>query len=139
MKNRCIWCNKRDNDLKEITVTVSNRFASKPREEKFSIHVEHEGVFRKFNEYSQRFSKLFLILVGVSLLTMVLLQIVLVVVDKTLGIVGIGLAAIFLGSLVIVFPFSTPETVMIFGLKTAIKLVRGAGLVVGVWVVTLAF
>lgn len=142
MENRCIWCNKKDNSLKEIVVTASNRFGSKPREKIFFVHPEHEITFRAFNQYSEKFNKLFLVLIGIALLAMILLQIVLVAVNQNLGIIGVGVAVIFLGILVIVFPFSTPETVMLFGLKSAIKLVRVVGLVavgLGGWVVTLAF
>lgn len=130
MEGRCIFCNRDGGDLRKVTVATRNRFLLKPAQKEFVVHREHEAAFVRFNERVLRSGRLFLTAIGVCLLAMVALEIALVAGARTVGVVGIGLAAVVMGIVLAALPFSTPETVALFGIRTAARLVRLTGAVV---------
>lgn len=117
MQKRCIWSNEKGDHLKEIKVTTLSPFATRTREETVFISPEHESEFRRFNTYELRYGRLFvaIILAGTVLLTAFALA------GSSLG---AGLTTIAMGILTLLFPFATPETVRIHGLRSSIQMAR---------------
>ena len=125
MMHKCIWCNKESEQIKEITVLAKNRFGVKPREVNCFVCSKHEEKFRKFNDRVRRYSLVFIGLVIISLIA-------LMGVNCWRGDNGIAtylsIASIaFMGLVFIVFPFSTPETVLMIGFAKSIIVVRIIG------------
>jgi predicted nucleic acid-binding Zn ribbon protein len=133
MKEHCIWCNRRDESLRQIVVVVPNRLGLRPRERAlFICSSDCEHRLRKFNDHVRRFGFLFLSLIGLSLASLVALLFVL---PKALIPVGLGSIISFIGAALMVFPFPTPETVRLLGVRRSVALVRSLGvllLVMGV-------
>ena len=141
MEGRCIWCNKVGGDLRQTTIVARHRLLSMPAQTEFLVHGEHEDAFKRFNERVGRSGRFFLMAIGVCLLAMVALEIALVAGARTVGVAGIGLAVVVLGIVLSVLPFSTPQTVALFGARTAARLVRIAGVLaigLGLFVMLLA-
>lgn len=132
MKKTCIWTNLKTEKAKEITIKTVNRFGGGVHEKKVYILPEYEQQFRKFNAYVLRYSKFFLILVlGLPVIPIVLtFFLYLEFITGTLILFVTGLVTFSIGITLILFPFSTPETVNIFGLKRAISIVRIMGVLV---------
>lgn len=130
---RCIWSNERHDDLKEVTVLTRDRFARNPQPRTFYVMPEQEEQFRRFSAFALRYSPLFLILMAALLLAMIVLSV--------LGSeVAVGVTVVLIGLLFVVFPFSTPETVQMMGLRKSIRLARGLGVLtaaLGAWIISL--
>ncbi|MEW6555782.1 MAG: hypothetical protein AB1349_00330 [Elusimicrobiota bacterium] len=121
MKKRCIWTNRKSDNLKEIIVKVPNRIGLKPQERTFYILPEYESNFRRFAEYVTKYAILFLLLVLGSIIA--------IIIFGTVGIqTAFNITVIFLGVLTILFPFATPETVAMCGVRISIWLARVCGL-----------
>lgn len=121
MQKRCIWSNEKGEHLKEITVTTLSPFATRTREETVFVSPEHEREFRRFNAYELRYGRLF---VGIILAGTVLLA------AFALGgsSLGAGLTMIAIGVVTLLFPFATPQTVRIHGLRRSIQMSRRLGM-----------
>jgi len=130
MNGRCIWCHGEGGSLKEVTAVTPNRLLLRRQERTFLVHAEHEQAFLAFNERVNRFGWLFLGSIVACILAMVALEVVLVAGNKAAAVVGIGALTAVLGAVMVALPFSTPETVAIFGLRRASRIVRTMGAVV---------
>ena len=105
-------------------------FSSTPCSQLFYVHPQHEEAFLRNHERIQRRGRQ-LVLIVVSLLVVVPgVEIVTVVLGAlSVGIVIIGIAVSLLGVVFILYPFATPETVALLGLRRSIIVVRWCGLV----------
>ncbi len=138
MSTSCRWCGSSDGELKTITVETPTRFATSTKEETMSVHPEHESELRAFNKEVQAHGKRFLTL---SLFFGVVLPMIglggLPFVSGAVVSSVIGLSTLALGVVLYLYPFATPETVEMLGVKKSVRLVRilAIGIVpLGLWI-----
>jgi hypothetical protein len=120
MSERCIWSNEQDEGTRPITLRTRGR---PPREEIVNVCQAHEAAVRRIHVRSQRFGAVLLASFGVS---------VVVIIGSTLAGVGagIGLGVILFGIAILVLPFPTPQTVEAVGMRKAIWVARGIGVLI---------
>lgn len=123
---RSIWTGRHTDRLVEVTVPGISRFGKVRGVLQVLVEPEHEAETRRFFDYAARFGRLFLALVLVS--TAILLAGAFVSPrDFVAGQLLVALGLLALGGVVLVFPFATPETVAMVGLRRSIRLARAAG------------
>jgi len=127
MTSKCIWSNKEDERVKEITVLATDSFGLNPQEKTFFVLPEYEDDFRRFMDREVRYSRLFLGLVGLSLLILLVGVLLSAAEGGHPGPTVIGFSLLFLGVVIILLPFSTPETVRMMGIAKAVRFVRFFG------------
>ena len=121
---KCSWCNKQNNELKEIAILSTNLFASKRREISYFVCPEHEPKLRKFYDRVRRYALLFLGLITLSLIGLI---------TPTMYSDSYWSGYLFItsfasiGLILILFPFCTPETIAMTGAAKSIKIVRIMG------------
>lgn len=119
---RCIWCNSRDKQMREIRVIVRDRFGMHPHEERFLVcSLDCEQHFTKFAAYARRFVPLFL---GFILGCVLILMFSPIFLPPKI----LPLFFVYAGVVILIFPFATPETVKIFGVRKSIMMVRGVSI-----------
>ena len=121
MSERCIWSNRKDPGTREITLTPVNRLS---RPETVWVCPAHEPQFRAFHAYAERYGGWFLALFGL-LVSGAFLSIPLGISEEIVA----GVIAFCFGALMVVFPFATPQTVQMLGVRTSVLLVRVGGVV----------
>lgn len=150
MARRCVWCNRADAPLESIRVRTREPLQGAPSEMKVSVHPAHETAVRRY--YARRRTQAptsFSVLIGIAGgLTVISVGgiIVLGVFPGASGVVSAlllaccGLALSGIGATVIARPFSTPETIVLFGIRRSKQIMRGtglacigAGLALGLW------
>ena len=118
---RCVWCHKSGGTLKTLPARVPNTLGT-VGEVSVAVHPEHEAELSRFLAYQRRYARLFLLLV--------LLGVVALLIFAALGWeAGATSVIAYYGVLFIVFPFATPTTVEMIGMKSSVRLVRVAGFV----------
>lgn len=127
MEGRCIWCNKVGGELRQTTVATRHPLLFSTAQGEIVVHREHEEALQRFAGRVGPSGRLFLAAVGACLLAMVALEIALAAGARTVGTAGIGLSIAALGIVLVARPLSTPQTVALFGLRAAARLVRVAG------------
>lgn len=129
-KKRCIWSGRRGSGLKEITVESTDRFG-RVVERTFHVLPEHEEEFIAFNRYLVRYVRPFLwSVVNLTVAIVVLpLAALLMGAGERLVLTVVAVGVVLLGLLMVVFPFSTPETVRWLGLRRARMVTRVMGFV----------
>lgn len=134
MEKRCIWTNRKSDRVKEITIKITDRFGRKPYQKKVWVLPEYEKDLRDFNEYAVKYSYLFLWLVlGLPFIPVFLsMFLFLEIITGTVILTVVGITTILIGLALIKFPFTTPETVNMIGLKSSIKTAKiiGAGVII---------
>lgn len=123
-----MWCN-RPGVLRQVAVNVTNRFGLGRIEQTFLVHPEHERLVKEFSEFAARNARRFLAILASLILAIVPLEVVLLAANAQWALWGIALAVSGIAVAVTVYPFPTPETVKLLGLRTAMRFVRLAGLV----------
>ena len=150
MGRRCVWCNRTDGPLESIQVQTREPFHGSPTEKEVSVHPAHENEVRRY--YAERrthvatsFSTTFWITGGLMVISVVAL-VVLGAFPDAAGITSVlllaccGLALADIGGTMIARPFSTPETISLFGIRRSKQIMRGvgvacigAGVALGLW------
>jgi hypothetical protein len=130
---RCVWCNRADGELVDLTVESRNRVARNPLPRTFRVHDEHRQNFVEFNRKVQRYGPIFLWGIGGFVTLTAVLQVLIFAFSPALGAAGVGAALVLLGGMLIALPFATPETVAMVGARASIKMVRAGGAVVVVF------
>lgn len=129
MRKRCIWTGERSDDLVPVSVTTLNRFGTRPREETFYVQPQYEAAFRDFQADFVRHAGTFLKGLVLFMLAVLLTSALMLagLLGEDLGLVLMGVVTAALGAGVYRFPFATPETVAMFGLRRSIRFARAAG------------
>lgn len=141
MGQRCVWCNKDGGDLREIAAPEASRLVARRGPRAFLVHPEHERAFEAFHRRARKLGWLFLALIAASVLSLIAFEAVVLGGNRAAGVAGIGGTVLFLGGVMLALPFSTPETVALFGAQAASRLVRILGIGIaglGAYVLTLA-
>ncbi len=123
---RCIWCNRRG-ELTTVALVVPDNLLAGEETRTFAVHVEHEPFLREFVAFLRRSKRPFLVSLGLTLGALPLGAILAVVLDvpERATLVALGLCASLVGTVLVVFPFPTPDTVGLLGINSACRLVRG--------------
>jgi hypothetical protein len=150
MARRCVWCNRADDPLESIQVQTREPLQGSPTEKEVSVHPIHENAVRRY--YAERRTHAatsFSAIVGITGGLMVISVVALVVLGAFPDAAGVtsvlllaccGLALAGIGGTMIARPFSTPETISLFGIRRSKQIMRGVGIVcigagvgLGVW------
>lgn len=141
MTNACAWCGHSDDSLTTITVDAPDRLAASTREQTLAVHPEHEAPLRAYLEHARTHGRRFLVLVVLLAGVGPLVGIGLLAVSERLGLTVVGSSVAALGGVLMVYPFATPETVHLLGVKRARVTVRVVAVLVvalGIWIVATA-
>lgn len=114
---KCMWCNKKNNELREISIPDTN---SPLREISYFVCPEHEQKFRKFYDYARRYGPLFIGLVVLSLISFII--------SASYEHFNLSMASFAsMGLIMIIFPFCTPQTIAMVGVAKSIIIARIIG------------
>jgi hypothetical protein len=128
MALKCAWCNKENEQIKQIKVLTKKGFGPNLQETTYFVCLEHEQKFRKFYDRVRRYALLFIGLSAISLLGLIV-SALLANNNYLFGYLLIASFA-FIGLVFIIFPFATPETIEMVGVAKSIRLVRIIGTVI---------
>jgi hypothetical protein len=105
---------------------IVDRLGGNPSEQSFSIHAEHEDAFRRFVEsVNQNARKMVVGLVAFLVVLMAVpIAVSLLEAPPWIADAGIGACIAAFGATLVRFPFATPETVQLMGVKRSIITVR---------------
>lgn len=124
-ERRCIWSHQHDPGTRPIVIKPGKGYV----EETHWVCPAHEEQFRRFHASVMRRGYTFLALLGLIVVAswgLVLFQ----------SAVGVALLLLGIGAVMLAFPFATPQTVQMLGVRRSVRLVRilGVGMVgAGVW------
>lgn len=126
MEGRSAWTGKMVGTLIEVRLPVVNRFGGPGGEKAFLVEPKHEAELRRWVAYVNRNARRFLGLVlGISAIQVAFAFLT----PAWEGAYRVTIALLIpLGLTILVFPFSTPETVEMMGMQRARTLGRAAGL-----------
>lgn len=99
---------------------------------RYFVCPEHESRLRRYHTEVDRFGGWFMALLGIFVMALVLFTML----ESS---VGVGLSVVFLGLVMIRFPFATPQTVQMIGVRASIWLARVGGVIIlglGIWQMT---
>jgi hypothetical protein len=117
---KCIWCNKKSNELREIFIPNTNLSGFKLDEISYFVCPEHEQKLRKFFDRVRRFGLLF---IGLTVLSVYSLIISGGYSSKNLFIATFA----SIGLILTIFPFCTPQTIAMIGVAKSIIIARILG------------
>ena len=117
---KCMWCNKKSNELMEFFVPNSNLSSSNPLEKPYFVCPEHEQKLRKFYNYAKRYAPAFIGLLALSLVSLIIAG---GYSSKNLFIASFA----SMGLIIIIFPFCTPQTITMVGVAKSIIIARILG------------
>jgi len=128
--NKCIWCYKQNERIKEVTVSTKGLIWVPLQNGKAFVCPEHEEKFRKFHDHSRRYGILFIGLNAILVLCLLV------------SAFGLGsnnnywALYLFIGSfaaigvVIFIFPFCSPSTFDLMSIAKSIKLARAIGVVI---------
>ena len=131
MSEHCIWSKRNDPGTREIALEPRDRFT---RPETVRVCPAHEAQVRAYHAYSEQYGGWFLALFGL-LVFGAFMSIPLGISERIVA----GVVPLCFGVLMVVFPFATPQTVHVLGMRTSVLVVRVGGLVLagyGVFLLT---
>lgn len=117
---KCMWCNKKNNELREIFIPDTNPSASRLNEISCFVCPEHEQKLRKFHDRARRYGLLFIGLAVLSLIS-------LIISGGYSSENGFIASIAFMGLILIIFPFCTPQTISMVGVAKSIIIARILG------------
>lgn len=120
MGERCVWSNEYDEGTRMVVLQVRGRPAA---DEVVNVCPAHEAKVRRIHRRAERYGNVLFASFGVSVIVMV---------GSTLaGIgVGMGMGVIFFGTAILILPFPTPQTVGALGMRRAVWVARGIGVLI---------
>jgi len=120
---KCEWCKKQSDEHKRIAILSTSLFGGKRHEIAYFVCQGHESILRRFYGRVQRYALLFLALILISLLGLIVSFCLNNYWSGYLSVTSL----VSMGLVMIVFPFSTPETVAMLGVAKSMKIVRIMG------------
>jgi len=128
MPDRCVWCHRSDEPLTTIRVERPAWLPSHVNEEEVVVHPDHEEPVRAFYAAVRRHGPTaFRLLIRIALFgSLAAAGTAFVSPFLSLGVAVLMLVGI--GATLLRYPFSTPETVQLFGIRRARRIARGVGL-----------
>ncbi|MGH9457255.1 MAG: hypothetical protein ACRD2J_06390 [Thermoanaerobaculia bacterium] len=132
---RCLWCNEADGELVDVVVDVV------VDAQLVRAHRAHEDDLVRFIERTTRSGWSFLGGIAVSLLLGVVAAALAATGQPRVAAATAAVATTVCGVVILRYPFATPETISLFGVKRSITMVRFCGvaiLLLAVWLTMLA-
>lgn len=128
MSDRCVWCHRSDEPLETIRVERPAWLPGSVNEEEVVVHPDHEEPVRTFYDAMRRhgptaFRQLIRITVFGSLAAAAA-----AFVSAVLSLGVAVLMLVWMGGVMLRYPFSTTETVQLFGIRRARRIARGVGI-----------
>jgi hypothetical protein len=127
MEQKCIWSNRKSSALKEISIVTLDRLGRNPSPRTYLVLPEHEAQFRHFNDKYRRFGRVFFWLIVFCLIVLMIGGGLTSFGGIQAGLELTGAGLLFMGVLIVVLPFTTPETVRSMGVARSIKLAKILG------------
>lgn len=118
---KCIYCNRKEKLLRPLTV-------GKEQTPVECCSEECAEKTRAFFAFFDRTKPLFFIGIGLSMALIFCSAVILTAVGLLPGGILMGAAFAVLGITALLFPFATPQTFAIFGIRKTLWLTRGLGL-----------
>ncbi len=114
---KCMWCNKKSDELREIFIPDPNHPL---RDFSYFVCPKHEQKFLKFLDYAKRYGPLFIGLVVLSLISFII--------SASYEHFNLSIASFAcMGLILIIFPFCTPQTIGMIGVAKSIIIGRIIG------------
>ena len=128
---KCIWSGKKSERVKPVTLKTLNRITS-PTEKTFYVLPEHEQKLRNFNHEFVQNGKMFLmIILSITfLMAFVALMAAFLPGSENILISIVGISVSSIGITLVKYPFATPETVQLFGIKKSVQIVKISGYII---------
>lgn len=129
MADRCIWTFQRDDRVVPVTVDAPALFGGRTR--LMTVHVlpEHEDELRAYLDLAVRYARTALyamLALAAAIVVVTIGALALQVPDRLVAIAVGGLTAA-IGLVLVALPFSTPQTVMVVGLRQSVRIARWIG------------
>jgi hypothetical protein len=121
---KCIWCNKKNDELREIFIPNTNPSASKLHEISCFVCPEHEQKLRKFFNRARRYALLFIGLMVLSLISLIISG---GYSNRDWSENAFIASFASIGLIIIIFPFCTPQTIAMIGVAKSIIIARIIG------------
>ena len=129
MAERCLWTFQRDDRVIPITVDAPALFGGRTRPTTVHVLPEYEADLRAYLTLAARYGRAMLAsILGLTAVIVVfaVLAVVLGWPDRLVAVVVGGLTAA-IGLVLVAFPFSTPQTIQVVGLRTSMRWARWVG------------
>ncbi|NBC84695.1 MAG: hypothetical protein GVY25_00705 [Bacteroidetes bacterium] len=122
--DRCIWSHETSDDVMEITVNVPDRLGRNPKPETLTVLPQYEEEVRAYaDEVSRHGTRMLILTLGLSVL-LVLASVLPAAGWGRLTLPVAGLLTAAIGGVLIRYPFATPETIKMMGMRRARTVVR---------------
>jgi len=127
MTDRCVWCHRSDEPLETIQVERPAWLPGNVSEEEVVVHPNHEAPVRAFYDAVHRHGPTaFRLLIRITLFgSLAAVGTAFLSPDLSMGVVALMLG--WMGGVMLRYPFSTTETVQLFGIRRARQIARGVG------------
>jgi hypothetical protein len=126
MGRRCIWCNGSEGVVVERSAAIVDRFGTNATPQAFWTHAEHEVPMRDFVASANANARTVVIGIAVALLAILLGSVAVALAGEGGRLLGIaaGVGTMAIGALLVRWPFATPETVSLLGVRRSMTMVR---------------
>ncbi len=131
MNKKCIWTNQKSDDLKELSVTNLNT----KKAETVYVLPEFEQEFLEFYKFAEKYANKSL----VALMSLSFALVFVVILPKPIMPYFVSLVLVIIGILCYFFPFITPETVKMLGIKKSIIMARFLGVIIALFGIYICF
>lgn len=121
------WTGRRKAGLKVVRLPTVTRFGNPGEEKDFLVEPEHEEELRAFVLYANKHARLFMGLV--SILSVACLVGAFLLKDRPEMRWVLGATIALLGATIWIFPFATPETTAMLGLRASRTLARASAVI----------
>lgn len=128
---KCIWTNKKSEDLKELEIKNLNT----KKIETVYILPEFEQKFLEFHKFAEKYANKFLI----AIMSLTFSLVFIVVLPKSIIPYFLSLGLFLMGILCYFFPFVTPETVKMLGIKKSIIIAKILGVIIALIGIFISF
>ncbi|MFW6192876.1 MAG: hypothetical protein ACOC83_05275, partial [Gemmatimonadota bacterium] len=131
--SRCAWCAGGDGEIEELRLRIPDQIALNRFWVRLPVHPRHERPLRRFAARFRRDGRRFVVSMIALIVVAFAFFLVLHAVEGSSAVrdrwadafVGPWMAA--LGVVLLLFPFATPLTTALIGIRHTVVLVRGAG------------
>ena len=139
-QEKCIWSGERSPNVIVVTLKTRDRFA-RPTEKTFHVLPEYEEDLRRYNHKFFTFGKSFVFVIIVLSALMIIAPVTLIAVSAPDPIIllSVGFLIFLMGILIVIFPFSTPETNRWLGIAKAMIVTRILGVLSALFGLALYF
>jgi len=125
---RCIWCNQPDGEMRTVTVPL----AEGRQRRTVTVHAAHEAPFLAWHARLVSDTPRFVTTIAFTPLVLLAALGLAALVGRPAIALVLGLALTALAVFMWVYPYATPQTVRLVGVRRSIALARAGALLLGV-------